>query len=52
MMRRPTVSKNLPSRSGPAKLPIASGMRYHGAVESLTFMILMSTRAKVKNTAL
>ena len=31
---------------------MASGIRYHGAVESPTFMILVSTRAKVKNTAL
>jgi hypothetical protein len=50
--RRPTVSKNRPSSSGPRKLPIANGTRYHGALAVSTLRILLRTSAKVKKTEL
>ena len=52
MTFRPTVSNRRPSSSGPRKLPMASGIRYQGALAVSTFTMSVSTRAKVKNTAL
>ena len=50
--RRPTVSNRRPIVSGPARLPTAKAMRYHGALFALTWKNVVSTSVYVKKMAL